>query len=555
MNQVNAVAVNQLLSLHKDCFPTINWPTIKSRTGKLKSAIKSYCDEDERLMEFHVCPKLGCTAFVGDYSKDISCKKCGAHRFRSCTNPYCSQKKYEECGHAFKNRVSHKSLFYRPITSLIRQLLGTNGFIHAIRYSFQEKTKNFKYYDCSDGSTYKGNLDNMKHRYNAKFEQYEDVEKPVMINILFGQWYDGCDIYKNKNVNFWPLNAVILNLPPSYRIKLGIGMFLISIFTGIMKSNAEDFFLRNLLVAELKSLCDGIDMEINKTHYFVQARMIITMLDTKAVEDFLKVQTSNSFAGCCMCHHGKGYNREVFMCYCGHRNLLAITHYLRSFGQSGHCCPKNYYDMNRNIELEHVNNVQGVKRCNLPKVKNETMIVCDMANSQQIYNFLSSKKTQWTWEFPEVDLYVFEKHLFYHHADYRPYVEYERKSNKFYLENGEKARENRRKTNRVKAINGVHDTWAMSELGYCDITRDICWGPMHTLMNIASNIIVNWKGERPKGPKIIQYCRKTGMHPDMHNLETKKANKKKKKKLNHYEEKIIRPQKWNINKRMQDKVN
>ena len=119
----------------------------------------------------------------------------------------------------------------------------------AINYAFQDRTNKFKYMDCSDGSTYKNNLLQMKQKYLREFGDVEN--KPVMVNILLGQFYDGCAIFKKRYSVFWPLNIIILNLPPSYRIKLGIGMFLISVFTARMKSNAEDFFLRSLYVGEL----------------------------------------------------------------------------------------------------------------------------------------------------------------------------------------------------------------------------------------------------------------------------------------------------------------
>ena len=75
--------------------------------------------------------------------------------------------------------------------------------------------------DCSDGSTYKKNLSKMEQRYNEIFKDTATENKPKMINILLGQFYDGCKIFKDKYQVFWPLNAIILNLPPSYRIKLG----------------------------------------------------------------------------------------------------------------------------------------------------------------------------------------------------------------------------------------------------------------------------------------------------------------------------------------------
>jgi len=198
--------------------------------------------------------KKGCSAFVGDFSDHIYCETCGAQRFLHCTRPDCRNKEYKDCRHTINNKISFKSLFFRPITSLIYELLKNESFVFAINYTFQDRSKKFKYMDCSDGSTYKKNLFLMEQRYNEIFKDTATENKPKMINILLGQFYDGCKIFNNKYQVFWPLNAIILNLPPSYRIKLGIGMFLISVFTARMKSNAEDFFLRTLYVGRVAGI-------------------------------------------------------------------------------------------------------------------------------------------------------------------------------------------------------------------------------------------------------------------------------------------------------------
>jgi hypothetical protein len=235
------------------------------------------------------------------------------------------------------------------------------------------------------------------------------------------------------------------------------------------------------------------------------------------------------------------------MCHIGHRNLLPLDHYCRNFGQSKHCCPKGYYDSRKNKKLEDLyvkdqyNEVQDAVL--LPtKLK-----LCDDANTKHIRQFLLNEQKRWKWEFPEVDPTIFQKHLYYHHADYRPYVEYERKTNKSYLENGSAARKFKQNHPEIKkraelCVNGVLDNWSMSELEYCDVETDLCWGPMHVLMNVAMNIIANWKNERAKSDKTISYCKTTGTHPDIYTLKADgKIDKNKKKK-------------WNINKSMQDKV-
>ena len=124
----------------------------------------------------------------------------------------CRFKSYEECTHTIYNRVSQKSFFYRPIIILLTTLLKTDGFLKALNFTFREKTKSFKYIDLQDGSTYKNNEKEMVERYNQKFNCMVK-NKPVMINLLIGQFFDGSMIYKKQYASFWPLNSIILNLP------------------------------------------------------------------------------------------------------------------------------------------------------------------------------------------------------------------------------------------------------------------------------------------------------------------------------------------------------
>ena len=72
------------------------------------------------------------------------------------------------------------------------------------------------------------------------------------------------DVNSTKKMHcFWPLNVIIINLPPSYSLRLGIGMFLLSNFTSMQHSNIED---------ELQKLNEGIHMTVKSLNYFIQAR-------------------------------------------------------------------------------------------------------------------------------------------------------------------------------------------------------------------------------------------------------------------------------------------
>jgi hypothetical protein len=57
-------------------------------------------------------------------------------------------------------------------------------------------------------------------------------------------------------------------------LKLGVGMFLITLFTGQENSLAEEFLLQNSLTEELKKLNNCIEVKINNQKYFIKARLI-----------------------------------------------------------------------------------------------------------------------------------------------------------------------------------------------------------------------------------------------------------------------------------------
>jgi hypothetical protein len=123
-------------------------------------------------------------------------------------------------------------------------------------------------------------------------------------------------------------------------------MFLVTLFTGTYGSAAEEFLLKNCFAEELLKLYEGVIVKINNQEYFLQARLIQHILDTRALEKILKCQsTSNSYIGCVFC---KGTTGKAFgkgkMVYCGHRQRLPLNHWLRIFGQSGLCCPEYHYD-------------------------------------------------------------------------------------------------------------------------------------------------------------------------------------------------------------------
>ena len=565
-NRIHKNIMDPLLAVLYKHIPEVNWP-INDNKKTIKNSIYTK-QNDNRMLEFHVCPDEACCAFVGNYSNHIICPHCKALRFTKCSHKDCRFKNYESCTHSIHNRVSQKSLFFRPVTILIYTLLKTKGFLTALKCTFREKTENYKYIDLQDGSTYKTNLKEMVARYNENFNSLSKDRRPHMINLLLGQFFDGCQIYKKKYSVFWPLNFIILNLPPNYRIKLGAGMFNLSIYTSKCKSNVEDFFLRNLAVGELKELEKGIQMCLGGVEYFIQARMILTILDTIGLEDYLKVQTNQSIAGCFVCNHGEGYNYLLDrIVYIGHRNLVGLRHYTRNFGVTKKCCPENYYTHSTQKFREDFE-VFNHSKITITKKKNflnnmliphgNKFYICDNKNTENVRDFLLDADSRWDWyhDEPQFEMHIFEKDLYFHNCDYRPFKSHKRISTAEYIQCGNivkaKVAENPNLKMKFRVYKGIKGKWPLTELSYSKVKveTDINWGPMNTLGNVCLNLILNWKGERintkisgGKG-KIIEYCQLTGTHPDLY-TGTEEGDKFK------LDVKIF---KWQITKDLQNKV-
>jgi hypothetical protein len=286
-----------------------------------------------------------------------------------------------------------------------------------------------------------------------------------------------------------------------------------------------------LAVGELKELEKGIQLCVDGVEYFIQARMILSILDTIGFEDYLLVQTNQSIAGCYVCYHGKGYNYLLDrVVYPGLRECLSLRHFTRNFGMSKKCCHEDYYK-HSSIYSENIRECFEVipQQTNKKKRLNGMTIelgnkfrICDTTNTERVRDFLLDKDSRWDWYHvePEFDMHIFEKDLYFHNCDYRSFKPYKRKTNEHYTQCLEKVKEKLLlKPNllpQYRVYQGVKGNWPLTELSYSNVETDVCWGPMHSLGNIGNNLIENWKGERinikissGKG-KIIEYCKLSG---------------------------------------------
>jgi hypothetical protein len=125
---------------------------------------------------------------------------------------------------------------------------------------------------------------------------------------IIGHFVDGAQIHKTKASTFIPTFITILSLPAPLRGVVGKGTFLVGLdTTSAEKEEAiRTFLYRDCLIPELQKLNEGINVTISGAGgaikpIFLQARLILHSLDTKAMEKLLCVQASGSKAGCPLC--------------------------------------------------------------------------------------------------------------------------------------------------------------------------------------------------------------------------------------------------------------
>ena len=68
---------------------------------------------------------------------------------------------------------------------------------------------------------------------------------------------DGDQLFKRKADSLWPMLASVLNCDPSYRTKLGLGLFLISLHNLDVGSDAVQSVMDNVFAEELRAIKNG----------------------------------------------------------------------------------------------------------------------------------------------------------------------------------------------------------------------------------------------------------------------------------------------------------
>ncbi len=343
-NNVTLKGLYDLLSVFHSLFGgLVNIPN--------ESDFHKYLPDDKRKLIVDVCPN-NCTGYFD--STEIQCSKCNLYRYRACTVVNCKDKKacnpFLPMSH--KQRIPHAMYYYRSIIVLLKELIEWSIRTDVELFNYQQPMT-FKLNDILQGVQAIRNLREMNELYLKALNKEPNL---IEHSLLLSEFYDGGKLFSKKAHSVWPLFVSILNIIyPSYRSKSGIGLHLIALHLMKPGSTAEKQMFKELLIPELLHLEKGILFTVKKNNntikIFLQARIMVHCLDTRALEKVAHVQTAGANAGCMLCNTMVGVSRKwnnYFdrVVYFGYRRLLPDNHWLRYCGMSKSCCPKGYYDNN-----------------------------------------------------------------------------------------------------------------------------------------------------------------------------------------------------------------
>jgi len=348
-NSIRPAGEAQLFKILRKYIPPANWPMATTKGGNYKSILHKYNVTGFIMLDFDIC-RNNCGAFVGNCANSFTCAFCQGERFSHCTHSRCivAHLPKVRCNHK-SNRMPFKHLYYRPIIPLIKYLLELPGFLDAINYKYHKLDGFGDICDVSDGPVYKQNMADMVAKFKEKSNPGD-----VMVNLLTSLFYDGVQVHKYIYSEFWPLVLFILNLPPNYRNKTGIGAFVLSVFNSQLGSGAETFLFSQCLIDELLVLYHGVTITIGRTSYFVQLRSILNMWDLKALEKALCVAIVNGYDGCPFCNMCTGVRRSdsiAQITYPFQRCFLDDDCWLRTLGKTKNCCPEHHYLQERDPRM------------------------------------------------------------------------------------------------------------------------------------------------------------------------------------------------------------
>lgn len=321
-----------------------------------------------------------CCAFIAGNQHKIQCQ-CGAFRYSPCDyggrgacsdGQYCSP--FSKPSHNY--RRAHMVMYYRSIIMKLLDLYKKSLTFdkHIFSYNSRRRHKPGFLYDMNDGAVVQQEIDIMHNAFLERAAVYSRENNGVTLHecsLALSVFYDGDTLFKRKSDSMWNMFVSVLNCDPSFRTKLGLGLFLAMMHNMPVGSGAEQDVIDHLYTGELKQLENGIVFEFmheGSLHaVFLQARVVFLHLDTRALESFLHCQTAGSMAGCPFCYIGMGLSRAILgaRIYVGTTCLSDPCHVLRTLGEVKPT-PNGYFgdqgiDINRALGKELSDNAQKIQ--------------------------------------------------------------------------------------------------------------------------------------------------------------------------------------------------
>ena len=238
--------------------------TQQPSTYKLLQCLYNMADMQNtlRTFKFDTCVD-GCTPFFKDTVLVHQCISCNKPRWKSCKNTCVDGEGDKICRHP---ATPVRSVYYMPVEDRLRKLLRSD-----IRNLFKYPVYRHKssgdglVQDFFDSTTY---LD-----FNAIAP---DDGEMIYLQVC----WDGADMFNHAGKSMWPLCYSILNLPPSLRDKVHVGMHVASFDDG--SDAATELFAHELLhLWETGFIVDG-------RKYYACCPQVV--MDGRGREKFCKVQ-------------------------------------------------------------------------------------------------------------------------------------------------------------------------------------------------------------------------------------------------------------------------
>ena len=139
---------------------------------------------------------------------------------------------------------------------MLIDLINTEYFVAALNFvsdSLQDDDSDF-YTDICEGQVAIENRLEMDLNFKAWQLGNQDLRsQAIPVSLLLNNFYDAGQLFKWKTCEFWGLFTGILNLPKSFRGKIGISNFLQFIYSG-KHTDAESFIFIDCYGEELRAL-------------------------------------------------------------------------------------------------------------------------------------------------------------------------------------------------------------------------------------------------------------------------------------------------------------